>query len=71
MRNLSTAKQYLVSAIIQIVLITIFIVSTVLALNNEKVVMKPTPIIIAIGAVVVIVDCIALIFVYRKNVDIR
>ena len=67
MNNLSTAKQYLISAIIQIVLITIFIVSVVVVLEIEKVVMKPVPYFILIGAVVVVIDCVILMFIYKKN----
>ena len=67
MKNLSIAKQYLVSAIIQIVLITMFIVSLIAVLNIEKVVMNPVPYIIPIGAMVIIIDCVILLFIYRKK----
>ncbi|HHV98549.1 MAG TPA: hypothetical protein GXX36_03085 [Clostridiaceae bacterium] len=67
MKNLSTVKQYLISAIIQIILITVFIVSVALLLRIEKVVMNPLPYLIPVGAVVVVIDIVFLMFIYRKN----
>lgn len=67
MKSLSVTKQYLVSIIIQVIIVTIFIASVIFVSGIEAVVLNPAPYIIPIGVVVIAIDFITLLFVYRNN----
>lgn len=67
MKNLSVVKQYILALIIQIIIITIFIITTIFLTGFEAFVLKPLPCIAFIGAGLIVMDFIILLFVYRKN----
>lgn len=69
MKSLSVIKQYLVSLIIQIVLITMFVVSLIFLSDYEMIVLNPVRYFVPIGAAVIVFDFIILLFIYRKNID--
>ncbi|HHW49545.1 MAG TPA: hypothetical protein GXX14_13165 [Clostridiaceae bacterium] len=67
MKGLSETKQYLVSLIIQVIFITLFIISLIFVLGIEAAVLNPVIYIVPIAVVIIAIDCIILLFVYKKN----
>jgi len=67
MKGLSETKRYIISLIIQIIVITLFIISLIFILGNETAVLNPVVYIVPFGVVILAIDFLALMFVYKKT----
>lgn len=67
--NRAHVKKYLITAIIQIIIITVFVVFNLYAYKIETVVLKPVLYMVPIGIALLCIDIILLVIVFKKGTE--
>lgn len=65
--SLSKTKKYLITTIIQILLITIYAISNFFAFKLEVVVLDPIKYILPLAVLFVVIDAVALFIIFRNT----
>ena len=65
--SLSKTKKYLITTIIQILLITVYAVSNFFAFKIEIVVLEPLKYIAPLAILFIVIDAISLFFIFKNN----
>lgn len=65
--SLSKTKKYLITTIIQILLITAYAVSNFFAFKLEAVVLEPIKYILPLAVLFVVIDAVALFIIFRNT----
>lgn len=65
--SLSKTKKYLITTIIQILLITVYAVSNFFAFKIEAVVLEPLKYILPLAILFIVIDAISLLLIFKNN----
>lgn len=65
--SLSKTKKYLITTIIQILLITVYAVGNFLAFKIEAVVLEPLKYILPLAILFIVIDAISLLLIFKNN----
>lgn len=69
--SLSKTKKYLITTIIQILLITVYAVCNFFAFKIEVVVLEPMKYILPLAVLFVVIDAVALFIIFRNTKKIK